>query len=162
MPTTGPADNAWVLQPSTMHLRAAAFQFTNEPTAPLKVQTVDVRETTLDVAGQEIMTADKVTLRRQAWPTTLGRRSIGRPSWLSARLSAAANWTSCSQTRTPWRPNWKNGCVRRSAALGWEVLAISPGMPSRPDALSTTGSAWKDKNGHREGFRGAVGGPVES
>ena len=30
---------------------------------PLKVQTVDVRETTLDVSGQEIMTADKVTLR---------------------------------------------------------------------------------------------------
>ena len=50
---------------------------------PLKVQTVDLRETMLDVAGQEIMTADKVTLRLNAvvaptaWPT---------PAW---RLSAA-------------------------------------------------------------------------
>jgi len=33
---------------------------------PIKIQTLDAREVTLDVAGQEIMTADKVTLRMNA------------------------------------------------------------------------------------------------
>ena len=38
-------------------------------TRPLKVVPVDLRETTVDVAGQEIMTADKVTLRLNAVAT---------------------------------------------------------------------------------------------
>jgi hypothetical protein len=100
--------------------------------AKVKVFHVDLRERLLDVAGQEIMTADKVTLRLNAWCATVSpmplnlfqwwmtapRPCTAKPSWRCGPLSAAMNWMRCSRKRKRWRPPWNRpsgGGRRRSA-----------------------------------------------
>src|SRR5262249_20637647 len=106
--------------------------------APLKVQTVDVRETTLDVAGQEIMTADKVTLRLNVVVAArmpdvrLGARvaddakqSLYREAQLAVR--AAIGGRELDQVladKDAVATELEERLRRRATALGWEVLSV--------------------------------------
>ncbi len=106
--------------------------------APLKVQTVDVRETTLDVAGQEIMTADKVTLRLNvvvvarlsdvrlaASVADDAKMSLYREAQLAVR--AAVGGRELDQLladKDAVALELEERVRRRAGALGWEVRAV--------------------------------------
>ncbi|MBY0525642.1 MAG: slipin family protein [Gemmataceae bacterium] len=106
--------------------------------APLKVQTVDVRETTLDVAGQEIMTADKVTLRLNvvvvarltdvrlsASVADDARQSLYREAQLAVRAAVGGrDLDQLLADKDAVATELEERLRRRATALGWEVLAI--------------------------------------
>jgi regulator of protease activity HflC (stomatin/prohibitin superfamily) len=106
--------------------------------APLKVQTVDVRETTLDVAGQEIMTADKVTLRLNvvvvarladarlaASVADDARQALYREAQLAVRTVVGGRELDQLLADKDAVANELTDRVRpRAAALGWEVLSV--------------------------------------
>lgn len=104
----------------------------------LKVQTVDVRETTLDVAGQEIMTADKVTLRLNllviarltdallaAVVADDAKQALYRAAQLAVR--AAVGGRELDQLladKDALAGELEERLRQRAAALGWEILAV--------------------------------------
>jgi regulator of protease activity HflC (stomatin/prohibitin superfamily) len=106
--------------------------------APLKVQTVDVRETTLDVAGQEIMTADKVTLRLNvvvvarlsdvrlaASVADDAKQALYREAQLAIR--AAIGGRELDQLladKDAVAAELEERVRKRAGTLGWEILAI--------------------------------------
>jgi regulator of protease activity HflC (stomatin/prohibitin superfamily) len=106
--------------------------------APLKVQTVDVRETTLDVAGQEIMTADKVTLRLNvvvvarladvrlaASVADDARQSLYREAQLAVRVAVGGReLDQLLADKDAVATELEERLRRRAAALGWEVVAV--------------------------------------
>lgn len=106
--------------------------------APLKVQTVDVRETTLDVAGQEIMTADKVTLRLNvvvvarladvrlaASVADDSRQSLYREAQLAIRAVVGGRELDQLLADKDAVATELTERVRpRAATLGWEVLSV--------------------------------------
>jgi regulator of protease activity HflC (stomatin/prohibitin superfamily) len=106
--------------------------------APVKVQTVDVRETTLDVAGQEILTADKVTLRLNvvlvarltdvrlaASVADDARQALYREAQLAVRAAVGGrDLDQLLADKDAVTAELEERLRRRSAALGWEVLTI--------------------------------------
>jgi regulator of protease activity HflC (stomatin/prohibitin superfamily) len=106
--------------------------------APLKVQTVDVRETTLDVAGQEIMTADKVTLRLNvvvvarltdvrlsASVADDAKQSLYREAQLAVRaVVGGRELDQLLADKDAVATELEERLRRRASSLGWEVLAI--------------------------------------
>ena len=105
--------------------------------AEVKLVPVDTRELILDVAGQEIMTADKVTRRPQrpgdiphrgpeACRDGDGRRTRqGAVPRNSARIASPcgaflATWTRSWPKRTAWPRNWIRASPARVAASGWK------------------------------------------
>ena len=90
-------------------------------TADAKVVEFDLRETMLDMAGQELMTADKVTLRLNAVITYRiadarkaasvaddVRQALYREAQLALRARSRRGISiSSSATRTRWRRKWK-------------------------------------------------------
>jgi regulator of protease activity HflC (stomatin/prohibitin superfamily) len=105
--------------------------------APLKVQTVDVRETTLDVAGQEIMTADKVTLRLNvvlvarltdvrlaASVADDAKQALYREAQLAVRaVVGGRELDQLLADKDAVAAELEERVRRRSSALGWEVLS---------------------------------------
>ncbi|OAI52181.1 peptidase [Planctomycetaceae bacterium SCGC AG-212-F19] len=106
--------------------------------APLKVQTVDVRETTLDVAGQEIMTADKVTLRLNvvvvarltdvrlaASVADDAKQALYREAQLAVRaVVGGRELDQLLADKDAVATELEERVRRRAGGLGWEVLAI--------------------------------------
>ena len=106
--------------------------------APLKVQTVDVRETTLDVAGQEIMTADKVTLRLNvvlvarltdvrlaASVADDAKQALYREAQLAIRTAVGARELDQLLTdKEAVSGELADRLRQRALALGWEVLSL--------------------------------------
>jgi hypothetical protein len=98
----------------------------------LRVEFVDLRLQVLEVAGQEILTKDKVPLRvnlNAGYRVTDVRVAFGKQAsrWTTCTRSsssacvprsAPAPWTSCSRTRcrsTRWLPSTSRGACRASA-----------------------------------------------
>ncbi len=106
--------------------------------APLKVQTVDVRETTLDVAGQEIMTADKVTLRLNVVLVTRltdarlsasvaddARQALYREAQLAVRaVVGGRELDNLLADKDAVASELEERVRRRAPSLGWEVLSV--------------------------------------
>jgi regulator of protease activity HflC (stomatin/prohibitin superfamily) len=106
--------------------------------APTKVQALDVRETTLDVPGQEIMTADKVTLRLNvvlvarltdvrlaASVADDARQSLYREAQLAIRAAVGGReLDALLADKDGLTAELEERLRRRSAALGWEVLSV--------------------------------------
>lgn len=106
--------------------------------APLKVQTVDVRETTLDVAGQEIMTADKVTLRLNvlliarltdvrlaASVADDAKQALYREAQLAVRaVVGGRELDQLLADKDTVASELEERVRKRSVTLGWEVLAV--------------------------------------
>jgi regulator of protease activity HflC (stomatin/prohibitin superfamily) len=102
-----------------------------------RVVDVDLREQTLDVAGQEIMTADKVTLRMNALVTyrVLDARqsvmvadgatqSVYREAQLALRAVVAARELDAFLTdKDAVTDEFEQGVRRRAAELGLEVVS---------------------------------------
>lgn len=105
---------------------------------PVKVQAMDVRETTLDVAGQDIMTADKVTLRLNtlliarltdprlsASVADDARQALYREVQLAVRAVVGGRELDQLLTDKDAVAQELEDRVRsRAAALGWEVRAV--------------------------------------
>ncbi len=113
--------------------------------ADVRVVEVDLREVTSDVTGQEIMSADKVTLRLNAvaaYRVTDPRRAVcatdddqsrpstARPSSCSGRSWVPASSTPCLSTRRPWPRRPRRSCAPRAEGLGLRVSAFSSGISS--------------------------------
>lgn len=107
-------------------------------TADAKVVEVDLREQTLDVAGQEIMTADKVTLRmnavvtyrvvdaRQAVTVADGaQQSLYREAQLALRAVVATRDLDAFLTdKDAVTDEFAESVRRRSGELGLEVVSV--------------------------------------
>lgn len=107
-------------------------------TADAKVVEVDLREQILDVAGQEIMTADKVTLRmnavvtyrvvdaRQAVTVADGaKQSLYREAQLALRAVVATRDLDAFLTdKDAVTDEFAESVRRRSAELGLEVVSV--------------------------------------
>ena len=107
-------------------------------TADAKVVEVDLREQTLDVAGQEIMTADKVTLRmnavvtcrvvdaRQAVTVADGaKQSLYREAQLALRAVVATRDLDAFLTdKDAVTDEFAESVRRRSGELGLEVVSV--------------------------------------
>lgn len=105
---------------------------------PIKLMTLDARETTLDVAGQEIMTADKVTLRLNvllvarladvrlaASAVDDARQALYREGQLAVRAVVGGRELDALLADKDGVATELHERVRqRAAALGWEVLAV--------------------------------------
>jgi regulator of protease activity HflC (stomatin/prohibitin superfamily) len=105
--------------------------------APLKVDVVDVRETTLDVAGQEIMTADKVTLRLNvvlvarlidprlaASVSDDARQALYREAQLAVRaVVGGRELDQLLADKDEVVNELQDRIKKRAVLLGWEVLA---------------------------------------
>jgi regulator of protease activity HflC (stomatin/prohibitin superfamily) len=106
--------------------------------APFQVQTVDVRETTLDVAGQEIMTADKVTLRLNvvvvarlidvrlsASVADDARMALYREAQLALRATIGGReLDQLLADKDAVATELEEKVRKRAGSLGWEVLSI--------------------------------------
>jgi regulator of protease activity HflC (stomatin/prohibitin superfamily) len=106
--------------------------------APLQVQTVDVRETTLDVAGQEIMTADKVTLRLNvvlvarltdarlaASVADDSRQALYREVQLATRaVIGGRELDQLLADKDSVAQELEDRVRKRATTLGWDVLAV--------------------------------------
>jgi len=106
--------------------------------APLKVQTVDVRETTLDVAGQEIMTADKVTLRLNvvlvarltdvrlaASVADDAKQALYREAQLAIRTAVGGReLDQLLADKDAVSGELADRLRQRASTLGWEVLSL--------------------------------------
>jgi regulator of protease activity HflC (stomatin/prohibitin superfamily) len=101
--------------------------------ADVKLVPIDTRESILDVAGQEIMTADKVTLRLNALVTyritdarlALGvvddaRQALYRETQLVLRaLLGARELDGFLADRTAWSRNWSRVCAAGRRPWAW-------------------------------------------
>lgn len=105
---------------------------------PVKVQTLDAREVTLDVAGQEIMTADKVTLRLNvvlvarltdarlaASVAEDARQALYREGQLAVRAVVGGRELDALLAEKDSVAGELHDRLRqRATALGWEILAV--------------------------------------
>jgi regulator of protease activity HflC (stomatin/prohibitin superfamily) len=105
---------------------------------PVKVQALDVRETTLDIAGQEIMSADKVTLRLNALVVARltdvrravnvaddARMALYREAQLVIRaVVGGRELDALLADKDAVASELKERLRERAAALGWEVVSV--------------------------------------